>query len=176
MTKTTTTARTRNSSRASARRPQRNGVFIHRLADCQCTSIGAGSKVWQFTIVLPGAVIGRNCNINSHCFVENDVVIGDNVTVKCGVYLWDGMRVESNVFIGPNATFTNDLRPRSKRYPPKFAQTLIKEGASIGAGAVLLPGLTIGAHAMIGAGAVVTKDVPAGAIVYGVAATIRGSA
>jgi UDP-2-acetamido-3-amino-2,3-dideoxy-glucuronate N-acetyltransferase len=148
-------------------------VFVHPLADCSSKQIGNGTKVWQFTVVLPGAVIGRNCNINSHCFIENDVVIGDNVTVKCGVYLWDGMRVENGVFIGPNATFTNDHLPRSKHYPPKFAQTLIKEGASIGAGAVLLPGLTIGAHAMIGAGAVVTKDVPDHAVVYGDASSVR---
>lgn len=147
--------------------------FIHPLADCSSTQIGNGTRVWQFTVILPGAVIGRNCNINSHCFIENDVVVGDNVTIKCGVYLWDGMRIEDNVFVGPNATFTNDLRPRSKRYPPKFALTLIKECASIGAGAVLLPGLTIGAHAMIGAGALVTKDVPDRTVVYGDASSVR---
>jgi len=151
------------------------GPFIHPLADCQSRKIGAGTKVWQFCVVLPQAVIGANCNINSHCFIENDVVIGDNVTVKCGVYLWDGMRVEDDVFIGPNATFTNDAFPRSKKYPEKFLQTVLKRGASIGAGAVILPGLTIGENAMIGAGAVVTRDVAAGAIIYGEPSRVRRS-
>lgn len=148
-------------------------AYIHPLADCASSNIGGGTKVWQFTVVLAGAVIGRNCNINSHCFIENDVVLGDNVTVKCGVYLWDGLRVESNVFIGPNATFTNDKFPKSKRYPPKFAQTVIRNGASIGAGAVILPGITIGEEALIGAGSVVTKDVPPRTVVYGPASQQR---
>lgn len=148
-------------------------AYVHPLADCQSTQIGAGSRVWQFTVVLARAVIGRNCNINSHCFVENDVIVGDNVTVKCGVYLWDGLRVEDDVFIGPNVTFTNDKKPRSKVYPEQFLSTTIKAGASIGAGAVILPGLTIGRRAMIGAGAVVTRDVPDDAVVYGDAARVR---
>ena len=152
---------------------QEQAAFIHPLADCQSTQIGAGSRVWQFTVVLARAVIGRNCNINSHCFIENDVVVGDNVTVKCGVYLWDGLRVEDDVFIGPNVTFTNDKKPRSKVYPEQFLSTTIKAGASIGAGAVILPGLTIGRRAMIGAGAVVTRDVPDDAVVYGDAARVR---
>lgn len=147
--------------------------FIHALADCQSTSIGAGSRVWQFTIVLARAVIGRDCNINSHCFIENDVVLGDNVTVKCGNYLWDGLRVGDGVFIGPNVTFTNDKQPRSKVYPDAFLPTVIMDGASIGGGAVILPGLTIGRRAMIGAGAVVTKDVPDDGVVYGDAARLR---
>lgn len=147
--------------------------FVHALADCQSSHIGSGSRVWQFTVVLAQAVIGRDCNINSHCFVENDVVVGDGVTVKCGVYLWDGMRIEDRVFIGPNVTFTNDKRPRSKVYPDAFLSTVIREGASIGAGAVILPGLTIGRRAMIGAGAVVTKDVPDDAVVFGDAARMR---
>jgi UDP-2-acetamido-3-amino-2,3-dideoxy-glucuronate N-acetyltransferase len=150
-----------------------NEIFIHPLADCQSSCVGSGTKVWQFSVVLPGAVIGRNCNINSHCFLENDVVLGDEVTVKCGVYLWDGMRVENRVFIGPNATFTNDRLPRSKQYPKKYAETLIRSGASIGAGAVILPGLTIGVDAMIGAGAVITKNVPDGGVVYGTPARVR---
>jgi UDP-2-acetamido-3-amino-2,3-dideoxy-glucuronate N-acetyltransferase len=150
-----------------------NEIFIHPLADCQSSRIGSGTKVWQFSVVLPGAVIGRNCNINSHCFLENDVVLGDEVTVKCGVYLWDGMRVENRVFIGPNASFTNDRLPRSRQYPKKYAETLIKSRASIGAGAVILPGLTIGVDAMIGAGAVITKNVPDRAIVYGTSARVR---
>ena len=147
--------------------------FVHPLADCQSTDIGEESKVWQFTVILPKATIGRNCNINSHCFIENDVWIGNNVTVKCGVYLWDGMRIDDNVFIGPNATFTNDKKPRSKVYPEQFMRTHIMEGASIGAGAVLLPGIRIGKRAMIGAGAIVTRDVPEDGVVHGDAARLR---
>ena len=140
---------------------------IHPLADVHATQIGPTTTVWQFCVVLKDAVIGDNCNINAHCLVENDVVIGDNVTVKCGVYLWDGLRVGDNVFIGPNATFTNDRYPRSKQYPDSFPQTVIEHHASIGAGAVILPGVTIGHHAMVGAGAVVTRDVPPCALVLG---------
>lgn len=144
-----------------------NSVFIHSLADVQSEKIGAGTKIWQFVVVLSGARIGMRCNINAHCFIENDVVLGDDVTVKCGVYLWDGLRVGNKVFIGPNATFTNDHFPRSKQYPESYPETFIEEGASIGANAVILPGLRIGAGAMVGAGAVVTKDVPAGTVVVG---------
>lgn len=140
---------------------------IHPLADVHSTQIGAGTTVWQFCVVLGGATIGANCNINAHCLVENDVVIGNNVTVKCGVYLWDGLRVGDNVFIGPNATFTNDMYPRSKQYPEAFPQTIVEHHASIGAGAVILPGVTIGHHALVGAGAVVTRDVPPHALVAG---------
>lgn len=141
---------------------------IHPLADVQSSAIGPTSTVWQFCVVLKGAVIGDNCNINAHCLIENDVVIGDSVTVKCGVYLWDGLRVEDHVFIGPNATFTNDRYPRSKQYPEDgFPVTRIEHHASIGAGAVILPGLTIGHHAMVGAGAVVTRSVPPYALVAG---------
>ena len=141
--------------------------FVHALADCKAAVIGAGTTVWQFTVVLPQARIGRNCNICSHCFLENDVTLGDYVTVKCGVYLWDGIVLEDRVFIGPNVTFTNDKQPRSKAYPEQFMRTVVKEGASIGGGAVLLPGVTIGRRAMIGAGAVVTRDVPDDGVVYG---------
>jgi UDP-2-acetamido-3-amino-2,3-dideoxy-glucuronate N-acetyltransferase len=141
--------------------------FIHALADVQSQSIGEDTRIWQFTVILKNAVVGKNCNICAHTLIENDVQIGDNVTVKSGVFLWDGLRVESDVFIGPNVTFTNDLRPRSKQYPGKFLETLVKNGASIGANATILPGLTIGQDAMIGAGAVVTKDVPDRAVVAG---------
>lgn len=140
---------------------------IHPSADVKSQLIGEGTTVWQFVVILAQARIGRDCNINAHCFIENDVVLGDRVTVKCGVYLWDGLRVADDVFIGPNATFTNDRLPRSKQYPDSFPQTVIERGASIGAGAVILPGLTIGAGAMVGAGAVVTRDVPARALVVG---------
>lgn len=141
--------------------------FRHALSDVQSEDIGEGTRIWQFVVVLAGAKIGRNCNINAHCFVENDVVVGDNVTVKCGNYLWDGLRLEDNVFVGPNATFTNDKHPRSRVYPESFPVTRVKKGASIGAGAVILPGLTIGEGAMVGAGAVVTRDVPDHALVVG---------
>jgi UDP-2-acetamido-3-amino-2,3-dideoxy-glucuronate N-acetyltransferase len=146
--------------------------FVHALADVQTDKIGPGSKVWQFVVVLSGATIGRNCNVNAHCLIESDVIVGDNVTVKCGNYLWDGLRIEDNVFIGPNVTFTNDKYPRSKQYPEQFLPTIIKRGASIGGGAVILPGITIGERAMVGAGSVVTRDVPAGATVIGSPARI----
>ena len=134
--------------------------FIHPTADVQSKDIGDGTTIWQFCVVLSKARIGNNCNINCHVFIENDVIIGDNVTIKPGVQIWDGLRIEDDVFIGPNATFTNDLVPRSKQYPAAFLQTTIKKGASIGANATILAGLTIGEHALIGAGSVVTKDVP----------------
>ena len=149
--------------------------MIHRTALVESDAIGDGTEVWQYVVILKGAKIGHGCNINAHCLIESDVVIGDAVTVKCGVYIWDGMRIENNVFIGPNATFTNDKYPRSKHYPEKYKNTFIKEGASIGAGAVILPGIVIGKMAMIGAGSVVTKDVPDGKIVAGNPARIIGN-
>lgn len=133
--------------------------MIHPLADCKA-SIPETTNIWQFCVVLPNARIGSNCNICSHCFIENDVVIGNNVTVKCGVQIWDGVEVEDNVFIGPNVSLTNDKYPRSKHYPEQFTKTIIHKGASIGAGAVILCGIEIGVNAMIGAGSVVTKNVP----------------
>lgn len=148
--------------------------FKHELSDVKSTEIGAGTRIWQYAVVLEGARIGGNCNINCHTFIENDVVIGDNVTVKSGVYLWDGIRVEDGVFIGPNATFVNDRYPRSKKYPEDFLGARIMQGASIGAGATVLGGITIGRFAMVGAGAVVTKDVPDFALVYGNPAEIKG--
>lgn len=148
--------------------------YIHNTADVQCKSIDSGTSIWQHVVILPGAKIGADVNICAHCFIENDVVIGDRVTVKSGVYLWDGVRLDDDVFVGPNVTFTNDKFPRSKQYPENFVITHVEEGASIGGGAVLLPGITIGRGAMIGAGAVVTKSVPAHAIVYGSPARIAG--
>lgn len=142
-------------------------AFIHRLADVSCDSIGEGTRIWQFAVVLHGAEIGADCNICAHTFVEHDVVIGNRVTVKSGVYLWAGTRIGDDVFIGPNATFTNDKFPRSKLYPAQYSGVVIETGASIGANATLLPGIRIGKLAMIGAGAVVTQNVPAGAVVVG---------
>jgi len=140
--------------------------MIHPLSDCQAT-VPASTRVWQYCVVLPKAVIGEDCNICSHCFIENDVCIGDRVTVKCGVQLWDGVRIEDDVFVGPNVTFTNDRYPRSKQYPEAFEKTIVRRGASIGAGSVILCGIEIGEGAMIGAGSVVTKDVPAGELWVG---------
>lgn len=134
---------------------------IHPLADVQAQSIGEETTIWQFCVILKDAIIGKNCNINCQVLIENDVIIGDNVTIKPGVQMWDGLRIEDNVFIGPNVTFTNDRYPRSKEYPKEFQQTIIKKGASIGANATILGGITIGEKALIGAGSVVTKNVPA---------------
>lgn len=139
----------------------------HATSDIQTTRIGSGTNIWQFCVVLPGAVIGDNCNICSHCFIENDVVVGNNVTVKCGVQLWDGITLEDDVFVGPNVSFTNDNNPVSGNSRFILQRTIVRKGASIGAGAVILPGITIGEKAMIGAGAVVTKDVPAHTTVVG---------
>ena len=141
--------------------------MIHPKADVQSQNIGKETNIWQFCVVLPDAKIGDNCNLCANVFVENDVFVGNNVTVKCGVQLWDGVTIEDNVFIGPNVTFTNDLFPRSKKYPEKFWKTTVKKGASIGANATILCGITIGENAMIGAGSVVTKDVPAGEVWIG---------
>ena len=151
-----------------------NQPFIHPNALCESSQIGEGTRIWAFAHVLPGAQIGRDCNVCDHVFIENDVVVGDRVTLKCGVQLWDGLRLEDDVFIGPNATFTNDIFPRSKQYPEAFGQTIVRKGASIGANATILPGITIGARAMVGAGAVVTRSVPPNAVVVGNPAKIVG--
>ncbi|HQE45809.1 MAG TPA: WxcM-like domain-containing protein [Rhodoglobus sp.] len=150
--------------------------FVHPQGICESTQIGARTRVWAFSHVLPGAVIGEDGNINDHVFVENDVIIGDRVVLESGVQVWDGIRLGDDVFIGPNATFTNDRFPRSKQYPDSFARTTIEDGASIGGGAVILPGIRVGRRAMVGAGAVVTKDVPPYAIVVGNPARIVGYA
>ncbi|MBA2656662.1 MAG: WxcM-like domain-containing protein [Tatlockia sp.] len=146
--------------------------FIHQTADVQATSIGENTKIWQFVVILSEAKIGKDVNVCAHCFIENDVIIGDRVTIKSGVQLWDGVRLEDDVFIGPNVSFTNDKFPRSKNYLEKVLETRIEKGASIGAGAVILPGITIGTGAMIAAGAVVTCSVPANAVVKSPAARI----
>lgn len=152
----------------------KRSTFIHNLAEVQTEKVGAGTFIWQFAVVLNGAVIGNNCNINCHTFIENDVVIGNNVTIKSGVFLWDGIVIEDDVFIGPNATFINDKSPRSKKYPDSFQKTLIKKGASVGANATIMGGIVLGKNSLIGAGAVVTKSVPDHAMVYGNPAIITG--
>lgn len=141
--------------------------FIHPLADVAECAIGESTKIWQFVIILEGAIIGRDCNICAQTLIEGDVVVGDRVTVKSGVQLWDGTRIEDDVFIGPNVTLTNDPYPRSKHYPDRFSGIKILKGASIGANATILPGITIGKAAMVGAGAVITEDVPPRAVVVG---------
>lgn len=143
--------------------------FQHECAIVESEHIGEKTRVWAFAHILPGARVGRECNICDHTFIENDVVIGDRVTIKSGVQLWNGVRLEDEVFVGPNATFTNDLFPRSKQYldADKIPRTLVKRGASIGANATVLPGVTIGESAMVGAGSVVTHNVPPNAIVAG---------
>jgi UDP-2-acetamido-3-amino-2,3-dideoxy-glucuronate N-acetyltransferase len=141
--------------------------MIHPLADVKSQNIGSGTSIWQFCIILEKAQIGSNCNINCNVFIENDVVVGNNVTIKPGVQLWDGLTIEDSVFIGPNVTFTNDHVPRSKQYPALFARTKVCEGASIGANATILTGLTIGSYSLIGAGTVLTKSVPPFTVWYG---------
>jgi UDP-2-acetamido-3-amino-2,3-dideoxy-glucuronate N-acetyltransferase len=144
-----------------------SNIFIHPLANVMSLNIGRDTKIWQFSIILAEAVIGENCNINCHVFIENKVLIGDNVTIKSGVQIWDGVTIEDDVFIGPNVTFTNDLFPRSKKYPKEFLKTIIKKGASIGANATIIAGVEIGENSMVGAGSVVTKNVPSNTIWYG---------
>lgn len=148
--------------------------MIHELADVKSKNIGQNTNIWQFCVVFPEAVIGANCNVCANVLIENDVVIGNNVTVKSGVQLWNGVIVEDDVFIGPNVTFTNDIVPRSKKYPTEFARTIVKKGASIGANATIVAGITIGDYAFIGAGSVVTKDVPAHTVWYGNPARQKG--
>jgi len=148
--------------------------MIHPLANVQTKQIGDKTSVWQFAVILKNAIIGSHCNINCHTFIENDVVIGDNVTIKSGVYLWDGIRVEEFVFIGPNATFVNDLYPKSKQYPTEFQQTYLRKGCSIGANAIILGGVEIGEHALIAAGSVITKNVVPNSLMVGNPARQKG--
>jgi len=146
--------------------------FQHPNALVESDRIGAGTRIWAFAHVLSGAVIGADCNVCDQVFVENEVTVGDRVTIKCGVQLWNGVQLEDDVFVGPNVTFTNDPMPRSRQYLEEHPKTLVKEGASLGANATILPGITIGRHAMIGAGAVVTRSVPPYALVVGSPARI----
>ena len=142
--------------------------MIHKLSDVQSVNIGENTNVWQFCVILPNAIIGENCNICSHCFIENNVKIGNNVTIKNGVAIYDGITIEDNVFIGPNVAFCNDKYPKSKNANFVLQKTIIKKGASIGANATILPGITIGENAMIGAGAIITKDVQNNSTVIGI--------
>ena len=142
-------------------------IYVHPQGICDSSNVGSGTRVWAFAHVLSGAVIGSECNICDHVFIENDVVIGDKVTIKCGVQLWDGVRLGDEVFVGPNATFANDRYPRSKVYPSEYLKTHVLRGASIGANATILPGLTIGEGSLVAAGSVVTRDVPAKVLVQG---------
>ncbi|EMK5829715.1 N-acetyltransferase [Citrobacter sedlakii] len=140
---------------------------IHPLSDVKTKKIGSDTTIWQYSVIFKDAVIGSNCNICAHTLIENKVIIGDNVTIKSGVYIWDGINIEDNVFIGPNVTFTNDIYPRSKKHLKGYPTTYIKKNASIGANATILPGITIGRNSIVGAGSVVTKDVPDNVIVAG---------
>lgn len=147
---------------------------IHPLSDINTKSIGSNTRIWQFVVILNGAKIGSDCNICAHTLIEGKVIIGDRVTIKSGVYIWDNTTIENDVFIGPCVAFTNDKFPRSKDHNKELGAILIKEGASIGANSTILPGITIGQKSMIGAGSVVTKDIPDFAIAYGNPAKVIG--
>ena len=153
-----------------------SNYYLHPNAIVESAQIGKGTRIWALSHILPGAIIGEDCNLCDQTFIENDVILGNRVTIKSGVQLWDGITLEDDTFVGPNATFTNDPFPRSKQYPASFSRTIVRKGASIGANATILPGLVIGQHAMVGAGTVVTKDVPPFAIVVGNPARIIGYA
>jgi UDP-2-acetamido-3-amino-2,3-dideoxy-glucuronate N-acetyltransferase len=148
----------------------------HSWSICETDRVGPGTRIWAFAHVLPGARIGADCNICDHVFIENDVVIGDRVTIKCGVAVWDGLRVEDDVLVGPNVTFSNDPFPRSGTQREDLPHTVIRKGASLGANCTVLPGITVGVKAMVGAGSVLTRDVPPYAIVVGNPARIVGYA
>jgi acetyltransferase-like isoleucine patch superfamily enzyme len=149
-------------------------ISIHPTALVATTRIGEGTRIWAFCNVLAGAAIGRDCNVCDRCFIENDVVIGDRVTVKCGVSLYDGLQLEDDVFVGPDVSFSNDARPRSGVRPQANPRTFIRVGASLGAGSVVLPGVTVGRWAMVGASSLVTRDVPDHALVFGSPARRHG--
>ena len=158
-------------------------AMIHPNALVESDAIGAGTRIWAFTHILRDAVIGEDCNVGEQCYVESGARIGDRVTVKNGVSIWNGVTLEDGVFVGPGVVFTNDRRPRSprleeaaERYADEswLARTQVGRGATLGAGAVILPGLAIGEYAFVAAGAVVTRDVAAHALVVGNPAKVRG--
>lgn len=165
---------TSDSSTPAAAGTDEGKPFVHPQALVETPDVGAGTRVWAFAHLLPGSVVGRDCNICDGVFIEGDAFVGDRVTVKCGVQLWSGVTLEDDVFVGPNATFTNDPFPRSRSYPANYPRTVVRRGASIGANATLLPGIVIGERAMVGAGSVVTRDVPSEAVVVGNPARIVG--
>ena len=141
--------------------------MIHPLADCRNINRPDSTRIWQFCVIFPECVIGKDCNICANVIIENKVFVGNNVTIKSGVQLWDGVHLEDNVFVGPNVTFTNDVFPRSGNREYSMLETRVCKGASIGANSTILPGVTIGVNAMVGAGSVVTKDIPSGEIWVG---------
>lgn len=147
---------------------------IHPLADCKSSNIGEDTNIWQFCVIFKNAKIGSNCNICANVLIEDDVTIGNNVTIKSGVQLWNGACVEDNVFIGPNVTFTNEHYSRSKRYPEHFEKTIIRKGASLGANCTIVCGHTVGEYSLVGAGSVVTKDIPSYTVWYGNPARQKG--
>lgn len=148
--------------------------YIHPKALVETDQIGSGTRVWAFVHVIKGAIIGYDCNIGDHCFIESEVKVGNEVVIKNGVFIWDGVTIEDRVFIGPNVAFTNDLLPRAKVFRDDYDKIIVKEGASVGANATIIAPVVIGRYAMIGAGSVVTKDVPDFALVYGNPARIKG--
>lgn len=146
---------------------EQKSYFVHPSAICESENIGTNTRIWAFVHILKNASIGEDCNICDYCFVENDVTIGNRVTIKNGISVWDGITIEDDVFLGPNCVLTNDLYPRSKAYHNQNVKTLIKQGASVGANATIVCGITLGRYCMVGAGAVVTKDIPDFALVVG---------
>ena len=150
------------------------GYYVHPASLVETNDIGAGTTIWAFVHLLSGVKIGQNCNVCDHCFAEGGVVIGNNVTLKCGIYLWSGTTLEDDVFIGPNVVFTNDLRPRSKNKEYTLQHIVVRHGASLGANSTILAGVTVGRYALIGIGSVVTRDVPDYALVYGNPAKQQG--
>ena len=135
-------------------------AMVHPTALVESVTIGPGSRVWAFCHILAGAVVGRDCNIGDHCYVENGAMIGDEVVLKNGVSVWSGVTLENRVFVGPHVAFTNDLTPRAKVFDAALVPTVVREGASLGANATIICGVVVGRFAMVGAGAVVTRDVP----------------